>query len=317
MLNCLKQEKQKLMVKMIFKRAKSIVKKTKSIISVVQNIQTNLTYIRLALGRIEIRQITDQVLSNDIGQHEFKVFSQWGEDGIIQYLIRQISIENKLFVEFGVEDYTEANTRFLLQNDNWSGLIIDGSDEKIAQVKKSKLYWRHNLKAECAFITRENINTLIEQNGVSGEIGLLSVDIDGNDYWVWQAIDIISPAIVITEYNHRFGSERAVTTPYDPDFVRSQAHYSNIYYGASLRALSMLGKSKGYELVGCNSAGNNAFFVRGDLLPSNIPSLSVEDAYRAASFRESRNEQGQLAFLTEVEEQALLSSLPLVDIEQS
>jgi hypothetical protein len=266
-----------------------------------------------ALGRIEARQLATLRLA-DLHAAEFRVFSQWGEDGIIQRLVSDVPIERRLFVEFGVQDYSESNTRFLLVNRNWSGLVLDGDQSNIDAVRRSDLYWRHNLKAECAFVTRENINQLIAAAGVQGDVGLLSVDIDGNDYWVWEAIDVISPRIVVAEYNSRFGAARAVTVPYDPAFERSRAHHSMIYYGASLRALELLGARKGYSLVGCNSAGNNAFFVRLDCLPTGIPRLTAAQAFVAGAFREARNERGEMQFLSAAEESRLLDGLPLTDV---
>jgi hypothetical protein len=165
-----------------------------------------------------------------------------------------------------------------------------------------------------AFVTRENINDLLRQNGLSGEIGLLSVDIDGNDYWVWEAIEAVRPAIVICEYNWRFGAERRVTVPYDPAFVRGRAHHSMVYYGASLAALEALGTRKGFDLVGCSSGGNNAFFVRCDLRPAALPALGAGEAYVAGSFREARLPSGELAQLRPSEEVALLADLPLVEV---
>jgi hypothetical protein len=152
---------------------------------------------------------------------------------------------------------------------------------------------------------------------LTGEIGLLSVDIDGNDYWVWEAIDAVNPALVVVEYNARFGPERAVTVPYDPSFVRDTAHYSCIYYGASLAALVRLGQRKGYAFVGSNSAANNAFFVRCDLLPASLRVLTAEEGWRQCQFREARDRSGELAFLDSKEEVALLKTLNLVSVEPS
>jgi len=166
-------------------------------------------------------------------------------------------------------------------------------------------------------VTRENIDTLLADQGLSGDIGLLSIDIDGVDYWVWEAITAVSPAIVVIEYNARFGAERAVSVPYDAGFVRSKAHHSMIYYGASLRALCLLGKRKGYALVGCNSAGNNAFFVRRDLLPASLPEREPAQAFVAAGFREARDERGALAFLDAAQEAAILRDLPVVEVDKA
>ncbi len=249
-----------------------------------QAIEARLMRIQEALGRIEKRHLPNGP-DLDIHTAEFRVFSQWGEDGVLQHLLRHIPVSRKIFIEFGVENYMEANTRFLLVNDNWQGLVIDGDSQNIASIRNSDISWRHTLKAEQAFITRENINDIIRRNGIEGEIGLLSIDIDGNDYWVWEAIEAISPAVTVIEYNARFGADRAVTVPYKADFARDREHYSYIYYGASLAALCLLSKRKGYAFVGCNLAGSNAFFVRENLRPAEMPVLTPEQGFVRSKFR--------------------------------
>ena len=276
-------------------------------------LDVRLQLIQESLGRIEARQLQRSKRPGLQG-NEFRVFSQWGEDGIIQHLVRELELGRSVFVEFGVEVYLESNTLFILCNDNWSGLVIDGSEQNIQFIKNDPIYWRHNLKAECSFITAENINDLISRNGVAGEIGLLSVDIDGNDYWVWKAINVVKPIIVVAEYNARFGPTQSVTTPYDSAFVRSKAHHSLIYYGASLAALCSLGREKGYTLVGCNSAGNNAFFVRADKLPSTLRAMSPEEAFVRNQFRETRGIDGHLSFVAPEDEYKVLAGLPLVTV---
>jgi hypothetical protein len=193
---------------------------------------------------------------------------------------------------------------------------MDGSEKNIEFIQRDPIYARHDLKAVCAFVKTTNINQLLEENLPAKSIGLLSVDIDGNDYWIWKAIHCVEPAIVITEYNFRFGPSRAVTVPYDENFMREQAHYSHIYYGASLKALWILAKEKGYDLVCCNSYGNNAFWIRKDLRPPSLPALTSEEAYCAAKFREARDPNGCLAFLTLEEELKILEKLPLVEIHE-
>jgi hypothetical protein len=282
-------------------------------LALLDRIDARLTRMQEAIGRVDARQLRASAPGR-LQDYEFQVYSQWGEDGILQRLVEAVPVVRKLFVEFGVEDYTEANTRFLLAKDDWAGLVMDGSDANVARIVSDPLYWRHNLKAVNAFVTRENINELLRQNGLSGDIGLLSIDIDGNDYWVWEAIDVVRPAIVVSEYNWRFGAERRVTVPYDPAFVRGHAHQSTVYYGASLAALEALGARKGFDLVGCNSSGNNAFFVRRDLRPAAIPALDAREAHVAGSFREARRPSGELAFLSPAEEIALLADLPLVEV---
>jgi hypothetical protein len=257
----------------------------------IRNIEQQGRRMQESLGRIENRQLLELDPSR-IKDSQFRVFSQWGEDGIVQHLLRHVPVSRKVFVEFGVENYTESNTRFLLVNDNWAGLVIDGSQSNIDFIRKDGIYWRHNLKAVQAFITRENINDLIRSNGLEGDVGLLSIDIDGNDYWVWDAINVVSPAIVIVEYNSRFGTEKAVTIPYDANFKRRSAAGLGIYYGASLSGLANLGRRKGYALVGSNSAGSNAFFVKSTLKPDNLSELTPREAFVRAQFRETRGPTG-------------------------
>lgn len=263
-----------------------------------------------------VRQLRQPVSLNSLREAEFKVFSQFGDDGIIQYLINaaDLSASTKIFIEFGVQDYLESNTRFLLLNDNWRGLVMDASGSNIGYIQNSDLYWRHDLTAVCAFVDVQNANRLFSENGFIGDIGILSIDIDGNDYWIWKAIDVVNPAIVIVEYNSTFGAKHAITIPYSPRFDRSAAHYSNLYWGCSLKALELLGKDKGYVFVGSNSAGNNAYFVRKDRLGTVKPS-TVEADYVQARFRESRDQNGNLTFVPPDRRMQIIGEMPVYDVE--
>jgi hypothetical protein len=228
---------------------------------------------------------------------EFKIFSQWGDDGLIQFLIAELTVARRIFIEFGVGNYKESNTRFLLMKDNWSGLIFDSSKKNIDQVKSAYYFWHHDLIAKDRWITVENIEAEIRQCGLAGDIGLLHIDVDGNDFWIWKKLEVITPIIVIIEYNSVFGVERSITTPYRADFDRTKAHHSNLLFGASLRGLVHLGNEKGYAFVGCNSAGNNAYFVRREFLTPNVKEVSVEAGYVESHFRESRGQDGRLTWL--------------------
>jgi hypothetical protein len=219
------------------------------------------------------------------------------------------------FVEFGVENYREANTRFLLLNNNWRGLVLDSDQNHIRRIQEGESYWRHTLTAKCAWITRDNINELLSGASFAGEIELLSIDIDGNDYWVWEKLDVVDPAIVIVEYNSIFGSDLAVTIPYDPKFDRHCAHYSGQFWGASLPALTQLANRKGYSLVGCNSAGNNPYFVRTDKI-DNLPVLTAKEAFVDARFRDSRNRSGALTYLSGKHRFDQIAHLEVYDVER-
>jgi len=266
------------------------------------------------IGALLARSVRDKGQIKSLHEVEFRVFSQWGDDGIIQWLIARLPGLARTFVEFGVEDYTEANTRFLLINDNWAGLVMDASSRNMERLIRRKWFWRHDLTAKTCFLTRENVDDSISSWSEARPIGLLHIDVDGNDYWLWHAIVFTRPGIVIMEYNAVFGAERSITTPYASDFQRNRAHYSGQYFGASLAALAHLANEKGYGLIGTNSAGNNAYFVRRDLLNAEVRETLVESAFTQPRFRESRDSSGRLDYLSFAQRQALLRGLPVFNV---
>lgn len=245
---------------------------------------------------------------------EFQVFSQRGEDGIIQYIINKIEIPNKIFIEFGVETYNESNTRFLLMNNNWSGLVIDGDFKNIKYIKEDFIYWKYDITAIQSFITRDNINELISCYTSQKDIGLLSVDIDGNDYWVWESINCINPRIVVCEYNSVFGPNKKVTVPYKSDFVRSKEHFSELYFGASLATFCHLAEQKGYDFIGTSSAGVNAYFVRKDL-SEPFMKYSALEGFNESANRDSKGRKGELIFLRHHERIQMINELNVFDID--
>ena len=267
-------------------------------------------------GRLLSAQIRSARQPRNLTEAEFKVFSQFGDDGIIQYLIHVLAPLNERFIEFGIQDYSESNTRFLLMNDNWRGLVIDPSEEYIRRLRRQYYFWRHDLRAVTAFVDRDNVNSLFEADGFVGEIGLLSIDIDGNDYWVWEAIDVVEPTIVVCEYNAVFGCKHAITIPYDPRFNRSEAHSSNLYWGSSIKALCLMAERKGLAFVGSNSAGNNAYFVRKNRL-GPLRALSAEEGFCDSRFRESRDSSGRLTFLSGSERRKAIADMEVIDVERN
>jgi hypothetical protein len=270
----------------------------------------------LLQGRLASFQVRERTSISSLHDVEFSVLSQWGEDGIIDWLIERLALPPQLqsFIEFGVERYDEANTRFLLENRNWRGLIMDGDPQLRATLQRQDIYSKYDLRAVSAFITRENINQLILDAGYAGEIGLLSVDIDGNDYWVWEAITAVEPVLVICEYNAVFGDIWPISVPYDPQFQRADKHFSHLYFGASIMALRSLAKQKGYAFLGTNLAGNDAFFVREDC------ALPLKDAIATRTtdlsrFRESHDTAGQLTFLNGDRRLETILDMPVVNVE--
>jgi hypothetical protein len=171
----------------------------------------------------------------------------------------------------------------------------------------------HDITGRAAFVTAENINEQISAAGFSGPLGILSVDIDGNDYWVWKAITCVDPAIVICEVNPVLGDLHPVTIPYDPAFWRMRAHSSGVYFGSSIGALRHLAAEKGYTFVGTSSTGINAFFVRNDLA---APVLALLDEVVACPprHRDSRGEDGRLTYVGGLARLDLIADLPVVDV---
>jgi len=247
---------------------------------------------------LEVLNVTKPILLDkknnfNINKFGIKIYSQNDEDGIILYIFKHIGIKTKKFVEIGVENGTECNTTNLLKNFNWKGIQIEGSkklynDAKI-QLKKILEKKKNNLKLLNIFVTKKNINQILKKN-CGKEIDLLSVDVDGNDFWIWKAINCVKPRLVIIEYNSFFGSNISATIKYNSKF--SWNHRNNkSYYGASLKALEKLGKQKKYILVGVDKNGVNAFFVRNDLAKYiNLKSKKTEEIF-LDNKREIRNKE--------------------------
>lgn len=263
-------------------------------------------------GKILSRDYANVAFS-DLRMAEFQVFSQWGEDGIIQYLIKNLDITHKTFVEFGVETFREANCRFLMVNDFWRGLVIDGSKSNIRTIEQSREMWKYGLQTICAFINRDNIAELIDRANFDG-IGILSVDIDGMDYHVLEQAVVCDPDVVIVEYNSTFGPTASVTIPYDKDFYRGTSHYSDLYFGASAAGFDWLLNKHGYALVAGNSAGNNLFFVRRALLNERIKAITPQEAFAEACFAESRDSKGRLTYLPYRARIAEIAEMPVIDL---
>jgi len=191
-----------------------------------------------------------------------KAYSQHDEDGLVAEVFRRIGVGAGTFVELGVGAGLENNTLALLLG-GWRGLWIDANEEDTekACTRLSRYIDDGRLRVEHHFVTRDNVDGLLASAAPNKEPDLLSIDIDGNDYWVWQAVSSIRPRVVIIEYNATWFPPLAMTIAYDESFRWDGTNY----FGASLKALEILGRQKGYHLVGCDFSGTNAFFVRQDL----------------------------------------------------
>lgn len=207
------------------------------------------------------RSVNEKI--EDINAFENRIYSQNGEDGIIKAIFKKIGTGNKFFVEFGVGNGTQCNTRYLLEKEGWTGLQMDCADNNPPRIKKES-------------INAENINQLFKKYGVPKEFDLLSIDIDYNSYWVWKAIKVYSPRVIVIEYNSDIPPNESKAVKYDPRAMWD----GSVYFGASLLAMVKYGKSIGYTLIGCDNRGVNAFFVKTSLVGDNFAVKSVEKFYK-------------------------------------
>ncbi|MDB6148424.1 MAG: hypothetical protein JWO45_2088 [Spartobacteria bacterium] len=221
----------------------------------------------------------------DFREVGFRQYSQFEEDGILLYLFSIIKPQNRICLEICAGDGIECNTANLILNHGWWGHLFDGSADNVR--KGSAFYgchkdsFAHPPSFTCAWITAENVNQLVSECDLRGSIDLLSLDMDGVDYWIWQALDVVYPTVVVCEVHNPIPPNLALTVPYSPEFAVTTPE--DDFRGASLRAMVNLGRSKGYRLVGTHRFGFNAFFVKSgvadDILPEVEPEQCANDPY--------------------------------------
>jgi hypothetical protein len=214
---------------------------------------------------------------------EFRSFSQNGEDGLLLYVFALIGTTNRKCVDICAGDGIECNTANLLVNHRWVGLLVDGDSANVTRGRafydacRDTLFFPPLLQQ--AWVSAENVNALLRESGFVGEIDLLSIDLDGMNYWVWKAIDCAVPRVVMVEYESGWGPTEAVTRPYRTSFQADFTSARMPAAGASLSALVKLGAEKGYRLVGCSSSGVNAVFVRQGIADHLLPAVDPRDCF--------------------------------------
>ena len=216
---------------------------------------------------------------HDLLTHRFRIQSQNDEDGITLALFRRVGVVDRRFVELGAGT-NGGNSGFLAQECGWSGLLVEANEARVTRLEQRFNTARVSVKG--AWITRESVNDLLTEHECTGDIDLVSIDIDGNDYWVWEALTAARPRVVIVEFNAAFGATRQVVVPYDAAFSRETRELPHAYYGASLGALAGLAERKGYRLVLVEPRGINAYFVRNDVGP-DLEGVTAEAAYHQSA----------------------------------
>jgi hypothetical protein len=244
---------------------------------------------------------------SDVG---FQAYSQTDEDGIIWFLLAVIGDPLRLCVEVCAGDGCECNSANLILNHRWHGLLVDGDPAKVergrqfyATARGSSVYPPRYAQG---WVTCDTINGLIASHGFTGEVDLLTIDVDGVDYWLWEAIEVITPRVVVVEFNDILGPDRAWTVPYSDDFRADKYPMTDgmpNFAGASLSAFVKLAHKKGYRLVGANRYGFNAFFVKNGLADLLLPEVPTATCLLHPKVRE----QAEKRFAT-------VASLPWVEV---
>lgn len=231
-----------------------------------------------------------EALFDALEAHAARVFCQSGEDGSLAFLFRRLGAVDRFFVEFGAKDGRYlSNTANLRLSYGWRGLLLDGCAQSGGE--RGSRAWSDAAAARVqrAFVTAENIDALFERYGVPPRFDLLSLDIDGNEYWIWKALEKHRPRVVVVEYNIFFGIEDRLTIPYRPSHVWDKTSY----HGATLAALRDLGREKDYELVYTDPFAPNAFFVSREELARDWSSLPQIRACRWGDLGRAPGSQGR------------------------
>ena len=253
----------------------------------------------------------------DLWDAEVKVFSQWGEDGILDFLCERLRISKPKVLEIGAGNFKECNSKFLAENRSASAYLVDGRTDLISSVNRDSLIWKTHLFAVNTWVSPNNIAEICQDASLKlNGIDILSLDIDGNDYWVLDSCPLEEVRVVVLEYNPLFGSEYPVTVPRDDKFVRREKHSSCLYYGASLRAFIELMNSRNFDFIGTNRVGNNAFFIKStELEKIGLRPRQELSVYTDWRIRETRDPTGKLSLKSGAERVSEIGYLPLVNLQ--
>jgi len=286
--------------------------------AIYAQIENEIRSLKFSLGQSSVLASRANASNfQDLWDAEVKVYSQWGEDGILDFLCEKLLISKPRVIEIGAGNFKENNSKFLAENRNASVFLVDGRKDLIPTVNRDALIWKNHLFAVNTWVSPDNIKQIyrdasLKMNGVD----ILSLDIDGNDYWVLESCPLDGVQVVVVEYNPLFGSEFAVTVPRDDQFVRKDKHHSCLYYGASLRAFIKLMNSRNFEFIGTNRAGNNAFFVKSTGMDKlQIRPRQELSVYTDWRVREARDSVGKLSLKSGIERVSEIGFLPLVNLQ--
>jgi len=263
----------------------------------------------------EMRQHYSKI--KHLSDADYKVFSQTGEDGIIDYLLYSLNIKVPQFVEIGVGDYRESNTRYIFEKNCCRGMIIDKNPNLKNKVSKNVRLWKGDLTIIETTVKSNDIANILTSNNFDNNLDILVLDVDGIDYWILQALPEKFSKIAVIEYNSIFGPNLEITIPNLTNFDRKKYHYSYLCYGVSLKALIKLMNKKKYVFVGTNIACYNAFFIlESDVKKLNLtlPDTNNLTKYTTSYIRDSRSIDGKLNYLTGKQKLKEIENCEVIDL---
>lgn len=281
-------------------------------------------YLKPEINNLKFLLGQSAILSSRSASHNFKelwdaevkVYSQWGEDGILDYICEAIGISKPNVIEIGSGNFIECNSRFLAESRNANIIAVDGRNDLTDTVKTSSVFWKSCIIPLVDWVTPSKINSIIQLGeNRFGKIDIFSIDLDGNDYWILKEANLNQIDIVVLEYNPLFGAIKEVTVPRDDEFNRYKKHFSGLYYGASLKAYINLLSNKNFSFIGTNRVGSNAFFIKSNLLDNfKISTPSNLEKYVDWRIRESRDISGRLSYLSGKDRLEIIKELPLIEL---
>jgi len=257
--------------------------------------------LQIGAAALSVRDTTN-TKKKHLWDWELKVFSQWGEDGIIDFIVKRLEISHLRIFEIGSGNFSECNSRFAAEYLNASVVAVDSREDLISNVESMDVFWKGQIFPRQLYVTPENVEEIFDEAArLMAGIDIISLDIDGNDYWVLEKLDLSGVRCVIVEINPVFGGKHPISIPRDDLFDRTKAHHSWLYFGMSFQAAKKLMKDKGFELIGSNRVGNNLFFVQNSEAKFFEDCITTADDYREAKYwrvRESRDQAGNLSYLS-------------------
>jgi len=297
-----------------------MISKIKNLIHIIRKM-SNFDEINFKIGCSHFNLIKNYYPKiKNFSETSYKVYSQNGEDGFIDFLLFSLNIDKPKFIEIGVGTYKECNTRFLFERTGPEGLVIDYIKDLEKNVKKNIRFWKGDLTIVNELINTENIINILEQNNFHKEIDLFSLDIDGIDYWILDKLPENFSKICIIEYNSIFGDELEITVPNEINFTRKEYHFSHLCYGMSLKALIRKMNEKGFIFVGSNELNNNAFFIQKKYennLNINLPDTNNLKKFTISNIRESRDKNGILNYLRKEDRLKAIENCEVIDLSNS